>query len=92
MESSSVTLLIVFSILGAAQAGVDYCKISPVHIACNHTGQFSVNCSSGAAVIPFNATHIQTIVDGHNKYRNSIAGGEIKPFKTATKMKAVVSC
>jgi hypothetical protein len=90
MESKSVTLIVILSVFGAVFA-VDYCKISPVHIACNHTGQFSVNCSKDATIVKFSPKNIQTMVDAHNKYRNSIAGGNITGFKTAAKMRAVVS-
>jgi hypothetical protein len=70
---------------------VDYCSLCKNHIACNNNELFWSNCSSNAQIIPLTEKNIEAILDGHNKLRNKIAGGEEKGFNSASKMMTLVS-
>jgi hypothetical protein len=90
MKLTSAKLFVVLTILSVAQA-VDYCKLCSDHIACRHNGRFEVSCPADAKLVGLSAQNIQTVLNAHNKARNTVAGGGVPQLRSATKMMTLVS-
>ncbi|CRL03995.1 CLUMA_CG017113, isoform A [Clunio marinus] len=67
----------------------DYCKMCPKglrHVACGNLGRFSSSCPSDRKLVNLSPDNIKSILDNHNKWRNKIANGNEKGFKSAKRM------
>jgi hypothetical protein len=97
MFRASSLLLIVGSI-GLAANITDYCYQSGQlcsntgyqHVTCGASGDLGPTCPSDANAIDLSDANIQQILDLHNKYRNTLAGGNLSGFNSAAKMNTLV--
>ncbi|XP_067635244.1 venom allergen-1-like [Eurosta solidaginis] len=64
-----------------ASATTNFCDASlcsgAQHIGCNNKGNWASTCTQ-ASLVPLTEDQKDLIVNAHNKYRNSVAGGETK--------------
>lgn len=79
-----------------SEAAVNYCDpqlCSPdeKHIACGNLGKFHSTCPADAQLVKITDSEIKIFLDEHNKCRNSTASGRLAGFKSATRMRTLVS-
>ncbi|XP_055846801.1 antigen 5 like allergen Cul n 1-like [Episyrphus balteatus] len=71
-------------------AATDYCDKAlcgkAEHIACNNTGEFATTCSSDKKLIKISPDFRRAMVKQHNKLRNQLASGDMKPFEPSPRM------
>jgi hypothetical protein len=82
--------LAIFFVAASAYKDDIYCPLCSDHIACGHSNTLSATCPKDARLVSLTAADKQIFLDVHNKYRNQVAGGNLRGFDSAVAMNTLV--